>query len=213
MNNYNICPPPNEHDFNRPMCEEDLPRTFGANGPLYHPLPFDEYGYTDIPNPVPSHYFDHYCPPPPHHHYHRRHAHHIPMEEMFVTKRELSKILKNIAMRDLIDFDEPQETKCSVGGIDKGTKISKLNFVNFIKLALLSKEVEPVDVATQEELDNAVKDLQDSIDAIPPLTAGAIIDTLGYIPAKHTTADVICYDIEEDDEDPDIPTTDDIETF
>lgn len=142
-------PPPDHHpDSHHPMCPPDH---FGPPDAFEHPGPCHPHGpdiyHPGVPNPViHTEYHHHHPPRPPR-----------PEKEMYVTKKQLNEILKNIAEADIFEDTTVDGTTCSVGGIVKGTKFpNKLTFVEFIEKLLYPEDPSEGAYITQAELEEAL---------------------------------------------------------
>lgn len=145
-------PPPPPHDSHHPMCPPDHfghPDAFEHPGPC-HPNGPDIYN-PGVPNPVIHTEYHHQHPPNPPR----------PDNEMYVTKKQLNEILKNIAEADIFVDTTVDGTTCSVGGIVKGTKFpNKLTLVDFIEKLLYPEDSAEGAYITQAELEDALTNIE-----------------------------------------------------
>lgn len=141
-------PPPD--DSHHPMHRPDHysgPSPFEHPGPC-HPVGPDIY-HPGVPNPVMTEYHHQHPPIPPR-----------PMEEMFVTKKQLNEVLRHLAEADIFTDTTTDGTTCSVGGIVKGTKfVNKLTFVEFIEKLLYPTDATEGAYITQAELEDALESI------------------------------------------------------
>lgn len=135
---------PNPAPMPRPGCPGPGVNNFidGCPHP-YHP----EFG-TDLFCPDPP-----LPPPPPKHH---------PLnsnEELYVRKKQLNEILKNVGEATIFEDNSENGTSISMGGITKGTNLGKITFSQFIQMLLYSDDEDSNNSAyvTQAELKNAVE--------------------------------------------------------
>lgn len=77
-------------------------------------------------------------------------------EELYVRKKQLNEILKNVGEATIFEDNSENGTTISMGGITKGTNLGKLTFSQFIQMLLYSDGEESAYV-TQAELKNTVE--------------------------------------------------------
>lgn len=100
-----------------------------------------------VPGPTPVH--KHMKPPcPPR-----------PQEDLYVRKKTLNEILKNIAEATIFEDDTEDGTTISLGGITKGTDLGSITFTEFMTKLLYPENAEDAAFVTQAELKDTVEDV------------------------------------------------------
>lgn len=154
-------------------------------GPPYpgpEPPVFDPYN-PGVPGPtITKKHVHKHCPPP------------MDDSQMYVRKKELNEVLKNIGEANIHEETSETGTTVSVGPIAKGTELGKITFSQLVELLFYPTDPSVVEnsYVTQVELKNEVESAVESTvkPAVEQAITDADIDTIVQEAVKEATKDI-----------------------